>query len=128
MAFVPDSFDFLKACGLVRNTVALAAMLLKIHPRVDQVNGYLVAGKKYRGSMNRVIPKMIQDFVDDYQTERTEIWFGHTPEFFDESKKVAEETVRDLGFTKIHWIECGSVITSKGGTGCFGLAGFGKKH
>ncbi len=128
MAFVPDGFDFLKASGLVRNLIAFAGTLLKIHPRVDMISGRLVAGKKYRGSMIHVIPKMIRDFVDDNQTEKPEIWFGHTPEFSDESKKKAEETVRDLGFTKIHWIECGSVITSKGGTGCFGLAGFGKKH
>ena len=128
MAFVPDGFDFLKACGLVRNLVAFAGTLLKIHPRVDQVKGFLVAGKKYRGNMTHVLPKMIQDFITDYQTDRPEIWFGHTPEFFDDCKRKAEETVKALGFTKIHWVECGSVITSKGGTGCFGLAGFGKKH
>ncbi len=128
MAFVPDGFDFLKASGRIRNAAAIAGALLKIHPRVDQVNGYLVAGKKYRGSMSRVIPAMIRDFVDDYQTDRPEIWFGHTPEFADELRKIAEDTVQELGFTKIHWIACGSVITSKGGTGCFGLSGFGKKR
>ena len=128
MAFVPDGFEFLKASGRVRNMAAIAGMLLKIHPRVDQVNGYLVAGRKYRGSMSRVIPAMIRDFIADYQTDRPEIWFGHTPEFADGYKKLAEDTVRELGFTEIHWIACGSVITSKGGTGCFGLAGFGKKH
>ncbi len=128
MAFVPDGFDFLKASGRVRNMAAITGMLLKIHPRVDQVDGYLVAGKRYRGKMSRVIPAMIRDFVNDYQADRPEIWFGHTPEFDDENKKAAEDTVRELGFTIIHWIECGSVITSKGGTGCFGLSGFGKKH
>ncbi len=128
MAFVPDGLEFLRASGRIRNAAAIAGTILKIHPRVDQVNGYLVAGKRYRGSMNRVIPSLIRDFVNDYQTDRPEIWFGHTPEFADEYRKTAEETVRDLGFTAIHWIECGSVITSKGGTGCFGLSGFGKKH
>ncbi len=128
MAFIPDGFDFLKASGRIRNAAAIAGAILKIHPRVDQVDGYLVAGKKYRGSMSRVIPAMIRDFVSDYQTDRPEIWFGHTPEFADEHKKTAEDTVRELGFTKIHWVECGSVITSKGGTGCFGLSGFGKKR
>ena len=128
MAFVPDGFEFLRASGRVRNMAAIAGMILKIHPRVDQVDGYLVAGKKYRGSMNRVIAAMIRDFINDYQTDRPEIWFGHTPEFPDENRKTAEDTVRELGFTKIHWIECGSVITSKGGTGCFGLSGFGKKR
>ena len=128
MAFIPDGFEFLKASGRVRNAAAIAGTILKIHPRVDQVDGYLVAGRKYRGSMSRVIPSMIRDFVNDYQTDRPEIWFGHTPEFSDENKAIAENTIRDLGFTKIHWIECGCVITSKGGTGCFGLSGFGKKH
>lgn len=128
MAFVPDGFEFLRASGRVRNTTALVGELLKIHPRVDQVNGYLVPGKRYRGNMNRVIPAMIRDFVKDYETERPEIWLGHTPEFADEYKRIAEATVRELGFTKIHWIACGCVITTHGGTGCFGLSGFGKKR
>ncbi|MDO5132624.1 MAG: DegV family protein [Eubacteriales bacterium] len=126
MAFVPDGFDFLRASGRVRNTAALVGELLRIHPRVDQVNGYLVPGKRYRGRMDRVIQAMIRDFVRDYETERPEIWLGHTPEFADAYKKAAEDTVRELGFTMIHWIECGCVITTHGGTGCFGLSGFGK--
>ena len=127
MAFVPDGFEFLRASGRVRNAAALVGELLKIHPRVDQIDGYLVPVKKYRGRMNRVIPAMIRDFVNDYETDRPEIWLGHTPEFADEYRKVAEDTVRELGFTQIHWIECGCVITTHGGTGCFGLSGFGKK-
>ena len=126
MAFVPDGFAFLKAGGRVRNATALVGELLKIHPRVDLIDGYLVSVKNYRGGMNRVIPAMIRDFVREYETDRPEIWFGHTPEFSDAYKKAAEDTVRELGFTKIHWIACGSVITTHGGTGCFGLSGFGK--
>ncbi len=126
MAFVPDGYDFLRAGGRVKNAVALIGGLLKIHPRVDQINGYLVAGKKFRGSMSRVIPPMIRSFIEDYQTDRPEIWLGHTPEFPDECRKAAEDTVRELGFTELHWIECGSIITTHGGPGCFGLSGFGK--
>ena len=127
MAFVPDGFECLRASGRVRNSAALAGELLRIHPRVDQIGGYLVPVKKYRGRMERVIPAMIRDFVSDYETERPEIWLGHTPEFSDKNRKAAEETVRELGFNEIHWIECGTVITTHGGTGCFGLSGFGKK-
>ena len=111
----------------MRNAAALAGELLRIHPRVDQIGGYLVPVKKYRGRMERVIPAMIRDFVSDYETERPEIWLGHTPEFAEKNRKAAEETVRELGFNEIHWIECGTVITTHGGTGCFGLSGFGKK-
>ncbi len=128
MGFVPDGFDFLKAGGRVRNATALVGEILKIHPRVDMIDGYLVAGKKYRGSMNRILPSMIRDFIELYETDRPEIWLGHTPEFDEEYKQLAEQTIRELGFTKIHWLECGSVITTHGGTGCFGLSGFGKKR
>ncbi len=126
MAFVPEGFEFLKAGGRVKNATALVGEILKIHPRVDMIDGYLVAVKKYRGSMKRILPLMIKDFIEEYQTDRPEIWFGHTPEFSDENKAIAEATIRELGFTEIHWIECGSVITTHGGTGCFGLSGFGK--
>jgi DegV family protein with EDD domain len=127
MAFVPDGFEFLKAGGRVRNTAALVGELLKIHPRIDMIGGYLVPVRKYRGRMERVIPAMIRDFVNEYETDRPEIWLGHTPEFSPQCRKAAEDTLGDLGFTRIHWIECGSVITTHGGTGCFGLSGFGKK-
>ena len=128
MCFVPDGFDFLKAGGRVKNATALVGELLKIHPMVKMVDGYLIAGKKYRGSMNRVLPAMIRDFIEEYETRRPEIWLGHTPAFSDEHKALAEKIVRELGFTKIHWIECGSIITTHGGTGCFGLSGFGKNQ
>ena len=49
-------------------------------------------------------------------------------EFSLQNRKAAEDTLRELGFSQIHWIECGSVITTHGGTGCFGLSGFGKKR
>ena len=127
MAFVPDGFEFLKAGGRVRNTAALVGELLKIHPRIDMIGGYLVPVRKYRGRMERVIPAMIRDFVKEYKTERPEIWLGHTPEFSPQCKKAAEDSLRDLGFTMIRWTACGSVITTHGGTGCFGLSGFGKK-
>ena len=128
MAFVPDGFEFLKAGGRVRNTAALVGELLKIHPRIDMIGGYLVPVRKYRGRMERVIPAMIRDFVREYETEGPEIWLGHTPEFSLQNRKAAEDTLRELGFSQIHWIECGSVITTHGGTGCFGLSGFGKKR
>lgn len=128
MCFVPDGFDFLKAGGRVRNATALVGELLKIHPMVKMIDGYLVADKKYRGSMNRVLPSMIRDFIEEYETKRPEIWLGHTPDFADNHKKLAEKVVRDLGFTQIHWVECGCIITTHGGTGCFGLSGFGKNQ
>ncbi len=128
MSFVPDKFEFLRASGRVRNSSALVGELLKIHPRVDLLDGYLVPVKKYRGRMDRVIPAMIRDFAREYEMERPQVWFGHTPEFADSLRKAAEDTAHELGFTEIHWIACGCVITTHGGTGCFGLSGFGKKR
>ena len=60
--FVPDRLDYLAAGGRVSNPAALGAALLKIKPRIDILDGKLIAGKKYRGTMAKVVPKLLEDF------------------------------------------------------------------
>ncbi len=128
MCFIPKDLSFLRAGGRVSNAASLIGNILNIHPIIELQNGYLMAVKKLRGSMERVIPKLIREFTDIRKLDRKVIWLESTTGLSDELKQVAEDTVRELGFQTIHWISAGGVITTHGGPGAFAIAGYAKEE
>ena len=124
MCFVPKDLSFLRAGGRVSNAAALVGTLLGIHPVIDLKGGYLVAGKKLRGQMRRIVPKLIGEFVRGNDLDREMIWLEYTVGLPDEIREAAEEAVRELGFRSFRWIAAGGVITTHGGPGAFAVAGY----
>lgn len=124
MSFLPDDLNFLRTGGRVSNAAALVGSILSIHPVIELKDGYLIAGKKWRGKMQRLIPRLIEDFVSRENLERTVIWMESTIGLPEEAKHIAEDTAKELGFQTIFWISAGGVITTHGGPGAFGLAGY----
>ena len=126
MCFIPSNLDYLRAGGRVSNATAICGNLLGIHPKIELVDGYLRATKKYRGRMGKVLCRLISDFVAENALEREELWMGHTPGFTEELKQKANALAQELGFQMIHWIHTGGVITTHGGSNAFCIAGFAK--
>ena len=124
MCFIPSNLDYLRAGGRVSNATAIAGNILGIKPCIELQDGYLKATKKYRGNYNKVLPKLIQEFVEANNIDREEIWVGNTIQFSSEMRELVEETVRELGFRQVYWTDCGGVITTHGGPNAFGLAGY----
>lgn len=127
MCFIPKNLDYLRAGGRVSNVVALTGNLLNLHPCIEILDGKLMAKKKYRGNMDKVIPKLIEEYTEVHNFDKEHITFIETPEFTSELKQLAEETAKKLGFQSISWIKTGCVITCHGGPGAFGLVGFSHK-
>lgn len=123
MCFLPDQLEFLRAGGRVSNAAAMAGTLLRLHPRIDIVDGYLKASKKYRGKMAKILTDVIQDAVRDGHLSKEELWLIWSPGFSDENKRIAEDEVKRLGFKKFSWVKTGGVITTHGGPGCLGVVG-----
>lgn len=126
MCFVPDKLEFLRAGGRVSNATALCGTLLKIHPRIEILNGYLQATKKLRGSMKKIAPQLVKDYITGEQLDLQEIWLIHAPGLSPEVKKLAEDTAYECGAKKVTWVKTGGVITTHGGPGAFGVVGFHK--
>ncbi|MBR5510550.1 MAG: DegV family protein [Lachnospiraceae bacterium] len=124
MCFLPDDLEFLKAGGRVSNVVCLGSRILGIHPCIEILEGKLVATKKYRGKMIKVVEKLIREYAEEYHLDRENIWFVYTTGLSEEIKQTAEATAKDCGFQKIQWIMANGVITTHGGPAAFGLAGF----
>ena len=123
MCFIPKNLDYLRAGGRVSNAVALVGNLLHLHPCIEIIDGKLIAGKKYRGSMAKLVPNLIREFAEKHQLDRKQLYFIRTPNMEDEVKTAAETTARELGFETVTWVKTGCVITCHGGPGAFGIVG-----
>lgn len=123
MCFVPDTLEFLRAGGRVSNAAALCGSLLKLHPRIEIQDGYLNATKKPRGSMNKIAPKLVRDFINEKNLETEDLWLVFAPETSEEVMIAAENEAYACGVKNVHWIRTGGVITCHGGPGAFGVVG-----
>lgn len=126
MCFLPYNLTYLRAGGRCGNLTALCGNLLHIHPQIEVLDGYLKATKKYRGSMKKIIPRLIREYANREQLDRRELWLLHTPDFSDELREAASRTARDEGFLTIRWMTAGGVITAHGGPGSFAMAGYAR--
>jgi len=121
MCFVPSNLDYLRAGGRCSNAVALVGNLLHLHPCIDIIDGRLIAGKKYRGQMSKVLPNVIRDFDKKHSPKKDHLYLISTPYLTGDVRKAAEDTVKELGYANFTWIPTGCVITCHGGPGAFGI-------
>ena len=124
MCFVPRNLSFLRAGGRVTNAAAMVGSILNIHPLIELRNGYLVAGKKLRGNFQKLIPKVIQEFVETNHVQRSVLWLESVIGLSKEEQQIAEDTAHRLGFQSVRWVSAGGVITTHGGPGAFAVAGY----
>ena len=123
MFFLPQNLDFLRAGGRCTNATAILANILRIHPRIVVKDGVLIADKKYRGTLEKLIPKVVRDFLAEHPLDRAEVFLSTTIGFTKELKDKLLETIKSFGFKKVNWLPCGGVITCHGGPSAFSVAG-----
>ena len=123
MCFIPRNLDYLRAGGRVSNAVALVGNLLNLHPLIEIINGKLIAGKKYRGAMEKVLPAVIREFTSREHLNFDHIWLIRSPHFEESLVHAVEETLHGLGYHNFTWVPTGCVITCHGGPGAFGIVG-----
>lgn len=126
LAFLPGSLDFLRAGGRVSNAAYLGGALLKIKPRIELIDGKLVSTKKYRGNMERVTEKLMQDYLSQYDIDRKQLYFVYTIGLDENIMQRMDKIAKEAGFQSILWIQAGSMISTHAGPGGFGVAGIEK--
>ena len=97
MSFLPDKLEFLRAGGRVSNAAAICGTLLKIHPCIEILDGHLQATKKSRGSMKKIVPQLVQEYLNDPKLDKKEIWMIWAPGLDEEIIKLAEKTALHCG-------------------------------
>lgn len=128
MCFVPDELEYLRAGGRVSNAVALCGRLLGIHPCIELQNGYLIAARKLRGRMDRLAPRLVEEYAAQERLEREALWLIRAPGFPEELCGAVGQAAIRCGFQKVIWVDTGGVITTHSGPGAFGVVGFTLKQ
>lgn len=126
MCFVPGTLDYLRAGGRVSNAAFIGGKILSIHPSIELENGYLVAKKKYRGKMETIVPKLIEEYSEMKNLDKKEVYLLWSIGLSDKVRALAEDKAKEIGFEKIRWMQTGCVITTHGGPSSFGIVGFSK--
>ncbi|MEG0289043.1 MAG: DegV family protein [Carnobacterium sp.] len=126
LAFVPGSLEFLRAGGRVSNMAYLGASLLKLKPLIELIDGKLMSTKKYRGKMSRVAEELLHDYLNRYDIDKEQLYFLYSLGLEKSIQHRMSELAAEKGFKNIKWIQTGSVISTHGGPGAFGVAGLEK--
>ena len=124
MCFLPNNLEFLHAGGRVSNAAFLGSRILNIHPCIEIVDGKLVATKKYRGNMRKVVGRLVKDYAEIFNLDRKNLWIDYVDGINEEVKEAARLAAEECGFENIQWVLAGGVITTHGGPGAIGIAGF----
>ncbi len=121
-SFIPDRLDYLFMGGRCTRMQMYGANLLKIHPLIAMEEGQLVAGKKYRGSMEKCVAGYIKDLAAQYPSyDKTRCFVTHSSAdgaLVEFAKKLVAET---FGFDTIIETVAGSVITGHCGRNTLGV-------
>ncbi|MBM7665638.1 DegV family protein with EDD domain [Solibacillus kalamii] len=123
LAFLPGSLDFLKAGGRVSNLAYIGGALLKIKPCIELKEGKLVSTRKYRGKMDSVAEKLMNDYFNEYDIDRKQLYLIYSVGLDERIKERLEEVSKENGFENVKWMQAGAMISTHAGPGGFGIAG-----
>lgn len=124
--FLPQTLTYLRAGGRVSNASYLGARLLKIFPTIEMTDGYLVAGKKYRGSFKKAYQLMIDNFFDRFDMDLETVRMVQTGRLSEDDQRFINDLLTKYGINDVEWIQAGAVISCHGGPGATGISGIEK--
>lgn len=123
-SFIVDKLTYLRAGGRCSALAAMGANLLSIKPRIDVDNkdGSMSVGKKYRGRLDKVIEAYVEEQLSLYDNIRRERIFithsGVDDSIVDRVKKILKS--KDY-FGEILVTRAGCTISSHCGPGTLGI-------
>ncbi|SEW39660.1 DegV family protein [[Clostridium] fimetarium] len=127
MSFIPGRLEFLKAGGRVSNASYIGATVLNIKPMIEIIEGKLIATKKYRGSINKIIEKYFEEYVHRHNLELEQLFCIFSMGVEEAVLQKIEQISKQKGFKKMIRVQTGAVITCHCGPGGIGLSGFEKE-
>ena len=120
--FIPGTLEYLRAGGRVSNAAYIGATILNLKPLIEMVDGELIATKKYRGSMAKIVDKFMEEFVEKYQPQKDCLYLMYSKGLDEEVLKHMGEKALSMGFESYEYVMTGCVISCHGGKGAMGLA------
>ncbi|HCA56282.1 MAG: DegV family protein [Acutalibacteraceae bacterium] len=123
-SFVIDKLDYLRAGGRCSALAMLGANLLQIKPSiyVNNADGSMTVGKKYRGKLEKVLVSYVHDKLSQYEHIRPQRIFITHAGIGQQYVDVVREEVEKLNFFQEIFIERAScTISSHCGPGTIGI-------
>lgn len=122
-SFVIDTLVYLYRGGRCNSLAAIFGSVLKLHPRIDVINGAMQAGQRYRGKINHVTLQYAKDMEEQLLKARPDrVFITYSPQTDPEVVKEIHEYLESLGhFKEIFETHAGSVISSHCGPGTLGV-------
>ncbi|NMB42956.1 MAG: DegV family protein [Clostridiales bacterium] len=121
-SFVIDSLTYLWKGGRCSTVSAIGANLIKIKPCIEVTDGTMKVGKKYRGSLERVLKAYVNDRLKDLESIDSErIFVTNTLEDKELLDKVIEMVKEKNHFQEILTSVAGCTISCHCGPNTLGL-------
>ena len=123
-SFVIDKLDYLRAGGRCSTLAMLGANLLHLKPSIEVNNndGSMTVGKKYRGKLEKVLINYVHDQLERYSNIRNNrIFITHAGIGQKYIELVKEELERLHYFKKIYIERASCTISSHCGPGTLGI-------
>lgn len=121
-SFVVDTLTYLHRGGRCSGVAAFAGSALKLHPRIEVVDGAMQPGKKYRGKYSSVVLNYVKDMKEDMmRADPTRVFITFTG-----VAKEIEDSVREYveslnKFDEICITHAGATVASHCGYGTLGV-------
>ena len=121
-SFVVDTLEYLYRGGRCSGLSAMLGTAIKLHPRIVVKSGKMSSDKKYRGKMQAVTQKYVEDLEDELKlAKKDRVFITHTS-----SDRELVESVRNYleslnVFDEIIETTAGGVISSHCGPGTLGV-------
>lgn len=121
-SFVVDTLVYLHRGGRCSGVASMVGSVLKLHPRINVVDGKMEPGKKYRGKIESVILTYAKELEADLKRARPERVFITHSGCPKETVAAVREYLEGLDiFNEILETRAGGVISSHCGPGTLGV-------
>ena len=121
-SFVVDNLEFIWKGGRCSGVTALGANLLHIKPCLEMQEGELRVGKKYRGTLKKVLPQYVKDKLAQYPSiKRDHLFITYStidPSYVELVRQTVEETME---FKEIHTTNASCTIACHCGPNTLGI-------
>lgn len=121
-SFVVDTLVYLYRGGRCGGLTALAGGALKLHPRIDVIDGKMTPGKKYRGKMDHVVMAYVREMEEKLKhAGKSRVFVTHSGcdrATVEQVKKYLESLHH---FDEILETRAGGVVSSHCGPGTLGV-------
>ncbi len=127
VSFILDTLYYMRKGGRCSAVASLGANLLHLKPCIEVKEGKMVVGKKYRGSLEKVLVQYVRDRLqnrDDIDTRRIFVTTTGVPE--DTLKKVHETVDEYFKFDEVLDTRAGCAVANHCGPQTLGILFFRK--